>query len=54
MSVVVLVLLVVALLAAIGLLITMFIKDEPLLGVAGLGLLAGPGALLAIVYLPLA
>ncbi|WP_306749940.1 hypothetical protein [Saccharothrix yanglingensis] len=54
MSVVVLVLLIAALVTAVGLLVTMFLKDKPLYGAMGLGLLAGPGALLALAYLPVA
>ncbi|GAA1303986.1 hypothetical protein [Saccharothrix xinjiangensis] len=54
MSVVVLVLLIAVVLAAIGLMVTMFVKDRPLHGVVGLGLLAGPGPLLALLHLSLA
>ncbi|MFI9012057.1 hypothetical protein ACIGNX_32940 [Actinosynnema sp. NPDC053489] len=53
MSVVVLVLLCVAVLAALGLLAYMLVKDKPLYGVLGLGVLAGPGPLLALTYLSL-
>lgn len=48
MSVVVLVLFVVVLLAAVGLLAAMLVKDKPMYGVLGLVVLIGPGALLAI------
>ncbi|MFC6093528.1 hypothetical protein Q5530_07505 [Saccharothrix sp. BKS2] len=54
MSVVLFVLLVAVILAAAGLMVVMFLRDKPLYGVVGLGLLAGPGSLLAVLHLSLA
>ncbi|MFI7677266.1 hypothetical protein [Actinophytocola sp. NPDC049390] len=54
MSVVVLVLFFAAVAAAIGLLVTMFARDRPFYGVVALGLLAGPGAVLAFLHLAVA
>ncbi|WP_153278162.1 hypothetical protein [Saccharothrix syringae] len=51
---VVLVLLVAMVVAAIGLMARMFAKDEPFYGVVALGVLAGPGSLLALAHLAVA
>lgn len=51
MSIVVLALFLAVVLAAIGLLVGMYTKDKPLYGVVALGALAGPGTILAFVYL---
>ncbi len=51
MYVVVLVLLVVMVVSAVGLMAWMFVKDEPLYGAVGLGVLAGPGSLLALAHM---
>lgn len=50
MSVVVLSLLTLVVLAAGGLLVTMFLKDKPFYGAVGVSVLLGPGTLLAFVY----
>ncbi|MBW4717267.1 hypothetical protein [Saccharothrix obliqua] len=50
MSYVVMILLIAVLVTAIGLQVKMFAKDKPLLGVYSLGLIIGPGALLAVAY----
>ncbi|MEV0677348.1 hypothetical protein AB0I60_12600 [Actinosynnema sp. NPDC050436] len=50
MSVVVLVLMIAALLAAIGLQVVMLVKDKPFYGVLSLCLMTGPGALLGLLY----
>ncbi len=54
MSVVVLVLFFAAVVAAIGLLVAMYAKDRPFYGAVALGLLAGPGAVLAFLHLVVA
>lgn len=51
MSIVVLALFLAVVLASIGLLVGMYAKDKPLYGVVALGTLAGPGTILAFVYL---
>ena len=51
MSVVVLVLFLAVVAAVIGGLIAMVVKDKPLYGVYGLGVLLGPGTVLAFLYL---
>ncbi|ROP42052.1 hypothetical protein [Saccharothrix texasensis] len=51
---VVLVLLVAMVLAAVGLMVGMFVKDKPLYGALGLGVLTGPGALLALAHMAVA
>lgn len=51
MSVVVLVLFVAAVAAAVGLLVAMFVKDKPLYGGIGVGVLTGPGTVLAFLYM---
>ncbi|HWO67459.1 MAG TPA: hypothetical protein VNO31_46245 [Umezawaea sp.] len=48
MFAVALVLLIAVVMLAVGLQVAMFTKDRPIYGVMGLVLLAGPGALLAI------
>ncbi|PRY41446.1 hypothetical protein [Umezawaea tangerina] len=48
MFAVVLVLFIGVVVAGVGLLAAMLVKDKPLLGVLGLVFLAGPGALLAV------
>lgn len=50
MSVVVLLLLTLAVLVSGGLLAAMFVKDKPFYGAIGVGVLLGPGTLLAFVY----
>ncbi|MET1071961.1 MAG: hypothetical protein ABWY11_04865 [Umezawaea sp.] len=45
---VVLVLFIAVVLAAVGLLVAMLVKDKPLYGVMGLVFLAGPGAFFAV------
>ncbi|WP_170232341.1 hypothetical protein [Saccharothrix saharensis] len=54
MYVVVLVLFGVTILAAAGLMAWMFVKDEPLYGAAALGVLTGPGSLLALAHMAVA
>ncbi|OKI28597.1 hypothetical protein A6A25_30770 [Saccharothrix sp. CB00851] len=54
MSVVVLALLAVAVLAAGGLMVRMFVKDEPLYGAVALGVLTGPGSVLALAHMAVA
>ncbi|PSL48663.1 hypothetical protein B0I31_12450 [Saccharothrix carnea] len=49
--VVLLALLIGAAVAAGGLLVAMYAKDKPFYGVIALGLLTGPGSLLALAYL---
>jgi hypothetical protein len=53
MDVVVLTLLAATAVTAVGLLVKMFVKDEPLLGGLGIALLVGPGAALAFLHLTL-
>lgn len=53
MSAVVLTLLVGVVVFAVGLLVRMFVRDEPLFGGLGISLLVGPGALLAFVHVGL-
>ena len=53
MSVVVLVLTLAAVAAAVGLLVAMHAKDKPIYGAAAMGLLLGPGAILAFTYVAL-
>jgi hypothetical protein len=54
MSLVVLVLALAVFAAAVGLLIAMYAKDKPMYGVAALGMLLGPGTILAFTYVALA
>ncbi|CAM3352654.1 hypothetical protein KIPE111705_04260 [Kibdelosporangium persicum] len=51
MSVVVLVLFLAAVAAAIGLLVAMSVKDKPLYGGIAVGILTGPGTVLAFLYM---
>lgn len=51
MSVVVLVLLAAVVMAAVGLLVAMFVKDRPLYGALSIFVLAGPATVLAFVHL---
>jgi len=54
MSVVVLMLLCATVVAAIGLLVAMFIKDRPFYGAMSVCLIAGPCSVLAFVYVAVA
>ncbi len=54
MSVVVLVLLLAVVVAVIGALVAMLVKDKPFYGAMGLCVLFGPGVLLAFLYVALA
>ncbi|MFE9750125.1 hypothetical protein ACFYOT_34890 [Saccharothrix saharensis] len=54
MYVVVLALFVATILAAAGLMARMFVKDEPWYGAVALGVLTGPGSLLALAHMALA
>ena len=54
MSVVVMVLLAAVVMAAIGLLIAMFVKDKPFYGALSIFVLSGPATVLAFVHLTLA
>jgi hypothetical protein len=54
MAVVVLVLLLIAVAAAIGLLVAMYAKDKPLYGAMAVGLVTGPCAVLAFVHVAVA
>lgn len=54
MSVVVLVLGLAVVAAAVGLLIAMYARDKPFYGVVALGVLLGPGTVLAFTYVALA
>ncbi|GAA1354116.1 hypothetical protein GCM10009660_54610 [Catellatospora bangladeshensis] len=49
-----LVLLAATVLAAAGLMVAMFVKDEPFYGAVGLGVLSGPGSVMALVHLAVA
>ncbi|MCE6999076.1 hypothetical protein LZG04_30365 [Saccharothrix sp. S26] len=53
-SVVVLALLALVVAGAAALMVRMFVKDEPLYGAIGLGLLTAPGAVLSLAYLSVA
>jgi hypothetical protein len=53
MSTVVLVLTLAALAATVGLLVAMYVKDRPLYGAAAMGVLLGPGTVLAFAYVAL-
>jgi hypothetical protein len=54
MSVVVMLLLAVVVMAAIGLLVAMFVKDKPFYGALSIFVLSGPATVLAFVYLTVA
>ncbi len=54
MSVVVLVLCFAAAVAAFGLLVAMYAKDKPFYGAVAVGLVTGPGAVLAFLHLAVA
>ncbi|MER5262713.1 hypothetical protein ABTZ99_11605 [Actinosynnema sp. NPDC002837] len=54
MQIVVLALLAVMVLAAGGLMVRMFVKDEPFYGAVALGVLTGPGSLLALAHMAVA
>ena len=54
MSVVVLLLLLAAVVTAIGLLVAMYVKDKPLYGAMAVGLVTGPCAVLAFVHVAVA
>jgi tRNA-binding EMAP/Myf-like protein len=53
MSLVVLVLTLAAVAAAVGLLVAMYLKDKPFYGVVAMGMLLGPGTVLAFTYVAL-
>jgi hypothetical protein len=53
MSMVVLVLTLAAFAATVGLLVAMYLKDRPLYGAAAMGVLLGPGTVLAFAYVAL-
>jgi len=53
MSLAVLVLTLAVLAAAVGLLVAMFVRDKPFYGVVALGVLLGPGTVLAFTYVAL-
>jgi hypothetical protein len=54
MSVVVFVLLIAVVVAVVGSMVAMFVKDESFYGAMGLCILLGPGCLLAFLYVALA
>jgi hypothetical protein len=53
MSVFVLVLLFAVVVGVAGGMVAMFVKDKPLYGAIGVGVLAGPGTVLAFLYMSL-
>jgi hypothetical protein len=53
MSVVVLVLFFAVVVAVVGAMVVMFVKDKPFYGAIGVGVLAGPGTVLAFLYMAL-
>jgi len=54
MSIVVLVLTLAVFVATVGLLVAMYAKDKPIYGAAAMGVLLGPGTVLAFTYVALA
>ncbi|TDV35307.1 hypothetical protein [Actinophytocola oryzae] len=54
MSLVVLVLALAVLAASLGMLVAMYVKDKPIYGVVSLGMLLGPGTILAFTYVTIA
>jgi hypothetical protein len=54
MSFAVLVLTLAVVAAAVGLLAAMYVKDKPFYGVVALGILLGPGTILAFTYVAIA
>lgn len=53
MSFAVLVLAIAVVVAAVGLLVAMYAKDKPFYGAVALGMLLGPGTILAFTYVAL-